>query len=201
MVLINLANVLENNLQPLFMDGVQLCQGYRATSRRQFTFYHSVILHLCTSVCERTSSSEKKLAERYLSSCCPQTQRIAKVFILQNTEPSPPTEQVYHSNNVPANQQGVTTRMIRPSTVQHDNTNSTLADSMHELRLTDIVRLIFQTFLQKGVSSASFDIRCSQSCHNSLKGIYIVHSYPIKKQQPVRIIYLMISFRPFIFLC
>ena len=27
-------------LQPLFMDGVQLPQGYRATSRRQFTFYH-----------------------------------------------------------------------------------------------------------------------------------------------------------------
>ena len=26
----------------LFMDGVQLSQGYRATARRQFTFYHSV---------------------------------------------------------------------------------------------------------------------------------------------------------------
>ena len=24
------------------MEGVQLSQGYRATSRRQFTFYHSV---------------------------------------------------------------------------------------------------------------------------------------------------------------
>ena len=29
-------------LWPLFMDGVQLSQGYRATKRRQFTFYHSV---------------------------------------------------------------------------------------------------------------------------------------------------------------
>ena len=27
-------------LWPLFMDGVQLPQGYRATTRRQFTFYH-----------------------------------------------------------------------------------------------------------------------------------------------------------------
>ena len=25
----------------LFMDGVQLSQGYRATARRQFAFYHS----------------------------------------------------------------------------------------------------------------------------------------------------------------
>lgn len=33
--------------------------------------------------------------------------------------------------------------MIRPSTVQPDNTNSVLAESMHELRLTDIVRLTF----------------------------------------------------------
>ena len=30
------------NLRPLFMDGVQLAQAYRATPRRQFTFYHSV---------------------------------------------------------------------------------------------------------------------------------------------------------------
>ena len=29
-------------LWPLFMDGVQLCQGYKTTTRRQFTFYHSV---------------------------------------------------------------------------------------------------------------------------------------------------------------
>ena len=29
-------------LWPLFIDGVQLCQGYRATSMRQFTFYHQV---------------------------------------------------------------------------------------------------------------------------------------------------------------
>ena len=27
---------------PLFIDGVQLSQGYRATTRRGFTFYHSV---------------------------------------------------------------------------------------------------------------------------------------------------------------
>ena len=26
----------------LFMDGVQPSQGYRATTRRQFTFYHSI---------------------------------------------------------------------------------------------------------------------------------------------------------------
>ena len=29
-------------LRPLFINGVQLSQGYRATARRQFTFYHSV---------------------------------------------------------------------------------------------------------------------------------------------------------------
>ena len=29
-------------LWPLFMDGIQLSQGYRATTRRQFPFYHSV---------------------------------------------------------------------------------------------------------------------------------------------------------------
>ena len=29
-------------LKAPFMDGVQLPQGYRATSRRQFTFYHEV---------------------------------------------------------------------------------------------------------------------------------------------------------------
>ena len=29
-------------LWPLFMDVVHLCQGYRATSRRQFTFHHWV---------------------------------------------------------------------------------------------------------------------------------------------------------------
>ena len=27
-------------LWPLFMDGVQLSQGYRATTRMHFTFYH-----------------------------------------------------------------------------------------------------------------------------------------------------------------
>ena len=31
----------EKNLWPLFMDGVQLSQGYRVTTKRQFTFYHS----------------------------------------------------------------------------------------------------------------------------------------------------------------
>ena len=29
-------------LWPLFMNGVQLSQDYRAITRRQFTFYHSV---------------------------------------------------------------------------------------------------------------------------------------------------------------
>ena len=29
----------KETLCPLFMDGVQLPQGYRATTRRQFTFY------------------------------------------------------------------------------------------------------------------------------------------------------------------
>ena len=33
---------LKKALCPLFMDGVQLPQGYRATSRREFTFYHQV---------------------------------------------------------------------------------------------------------------------------------------------------------------
>ena len=28
------------NFMAFFWDGVQLCQGYRATMRRQFTFYH-----------------------------------------------------------------------------------------------------------------------------------------------------------------
>ena len=32
----------KNQTLPLFMDGVQPSQGYRATTRRQFTFYHSV---------------------------------------------------------------------------------------------------------------------------------------------------------------
>ena len=32
--------LLKKTLWPLFMDGVQLPQGYRATTRRQFTFYH-----------------------------------------------------------------------------------------------------------------------------------------------------------------
>ena len=35
-------NKLKKAIWPLFMDGVQLSQGYRATRRRQFTFYHSV---------------------------------------------------------------------------------------------------------------------------------------------------------------
>ena len=30
----------KKTLWPFFMDGIQLPQGYRATSRRQFTFYH-----------------------------------------------------------------------------------------------------------------------------------------------------------------
>ena len=33
---------LKKALWPRFMDGVQLSQGYRTTSWRQFTFYHSV---------------------------------------------------------------------------------------------------------------------------------------------------------------
>ena len=33
---------IKNFMAPFFMDGVQLPQGYTATSRRQFTFYHSV---------------------------------------------------------------------------------------------------------------------------------------------------------------
>ena len=33
--------LLKKTLRLLFMDGVQLSQGYRATTRRQFTFYHS----------------------------------------------------------------------------------------------------------------------------------------------------------------
>ena len=32
----------KKTLWPLFMDGVQSHQGYRATTRRQFTFYHSI---------------------------------------------------------------------------------------------------------------------------------------------------------------
>ena len=32
----------KETLWPFFIDGVQLPQGYRATTRRQFTFYHSV---------------------------------------------------------------------------------------------------------------------------------------------------------------
>ena len=31
----------KKNFMALFIDGVQLSQGYRATTRRQFTFYHS----------------------------------------------------------------------------------------------------------------------------------------------------------------
>ena len=37
--------ILYENLKALwvlFMDGVQLSEGYRATARRQFAFYHSV---------------------------------------------------------------------------------------------------------------------------------------------------------------
>ena len=38
----NKIDVKNKTLQPLFMDGVQLPQGYRVTARRQrqFTFYH-----------------------------------------------------------------------------------------------------------------------------------------------------------------
>ena len=32
----------KKNYWPLFMDGFQLSPGYRANTRRQFTFYHSV---------------------------------------------------------------------------------------------------------------------------------------------------------------
>ena len=35
-----LGAVLKKTLWPLFMDRVQLLRGYRATTRRQFTFYH-----------------------------------------------------------------------------------------------------------------------------------------------------------------
>ena len=31
----------KKNFMALFMDGVRLSQGYRAATRRQFTFYHS----------------------------------------------------------------------------------------------------------------------------------------------------------------
>ena len=33
-------------LWPLFMDGIQLPQGYRATKRRHFTFYHQAVIGL-----------------------------------------------------------------------------------------------------------------------------------------------------------
>ena len=35
-------NFFEKDLSPLFIDGVQLSQSYRTTTRRQFTFYHLV---------------------------------------------------------------------------------------------------------------------------------------------------------------
>ena len=35
-------NFKKKTLWPLFVHGVQLFQGYRATTSRQFTFYHSV---------------------------------------------------------------------------------------------------------------------------------------------------------------
>ena len=35
-------DVTKKILLPLFVDGFQLPQGYRATTRKQFTFYHSV---------------------------------------------------------------------------------------------------------------------------------------------------------------
>ena len=38
----NLVKKLKETLWPLFMDGVQLPQEYRATTRRQFTFYYEV---------------------------------------------------------------------------------------------------------------------------------------------------------------
>ena len=37
---------LKKSLWPIFMDGVQLPQGYKATARKQFTFYHSHLLNL-----------------------------------------------------------------------------------------------------------------------------------------------------------
>ena len=33
---------IKKTIWPLFMDGVQLSQGYKVTMRKQFTFYHSV---------------------------------------------------------------------------------------------------------------------------------------------------------------
>ena len=35
-------NFKKKTLWPIFIDGVQLSQGYRATMRRHFTFHHSV---------------------------------------------------------------------------------------------------------------------------------------------------------------
>ena len=40
----------KKNLWSLFMDAVQLSQGYRATTRKQFTFYHSVPMGSAYSV-------------------------------------------------------------------------------------------------------------------------------------------------------
>ena len=41
-VLVFLLLTLKKKIWPLFMDGVQLPQGYRATTTKQFTFYHLV---------------------------------------------------------------------------------------------------------------------------------------------------------------
>ena len=41
------------------MDGVQLSQGYRATTRRQFTFYHSVPRSLPTFSLDQPWKDEK----------------------------------------------------------------------------------------------------------------------------------------------
>ena len=43
LVIFSLKLLLKKNFTALVMDGVQLSQGYRATTRRQFTFYHSVL--------------------------------------------------------------------------------------------------------------------------------------------------------------
>ena len=43
LIVSNFPNLEKKLYGSFFMDGVQLSQGYRATTRRQFTFYHSVL--------------------------------------------------------------------------------------------------------------------------------------------------------------
>ena len=50
----------KKTLWPLFMDTVQLCQGYRATARRQFTFYHPLtdwLIHHTLHECSTTAQT------------------------------------------------------------------------------------------------------------------------------------------------